>query len=197
MWCLLVFIELRKKMMNSTVTDPAVRIRIALTDIERDLTYQIRHDVFCREQKIFSHTDRDAIDAIALPLVALRVADNVGEDQAIEAVGTVRIHEAARGLWIGSRLAVRNTARRSAAIGSGLIRLAVGIARAHGCSRFLAHVQSQNVALFERLHWHSQAEETVHGRSHHLMQADLDWYPPVSNGDIGFILPMGLPLRST
>lgn len=178
--------------MNSVVIEPTVCIRIALTDVERELAHQIRHEVFCREQKLFSQTDRDAIDEIALPLVALRVADN----ESIEALGTVRIHEAARGLWFGSRLAVRNTARRSAAIGSGLIRLAVGIARAHGCSRFLAHVQSQNVALFERLHWHSQSEETVHGRLHHLMQADLGWYPPISDGDIGLMLPPRSPLRA-
>ena len=171
--------------MNSVVSERAICIRIALSDAEREMAQQIRYEVFCREQKIFVDTDCDAIDAIALPLIALCQR---GDDQ-VEALGTVRIHEAARGLWFGSRLAVSAAARRSAAIGSGLIRLAVGIARAHGCSRFVAHVQNQNVMMFERLHWHSHYEESVHGRRHHLMQADLDYYPSISDGDIGLFLP--------
>lgn len=171
--------------MNSVVSEKSICIRIALSDAERGMAQQIRHEVFCREQKIFVDSDSDAIDAIALPLIALYQRTN---DQ-VEALGTVRIHEVARGLWFGSRLAVSAAARRSAAIGSGLIRLAVGIARAHGCSRFVAHVQSQNVMMFERLHWHSQHEEMMHGRQHHLMQADLDYYPSISDGDIGLFLP--------
>jgi hypothetical protein len=48
-------------------------------------------------------------------------------------------------------------------------------------------VQSRNVLLFRRLHWRPLKEISVHGRPHHLMQADLKWYPPYANGAIGFI----------
>ena len=159
-------------------------VKIALTDVDREMTRQIRREVFCREQNIFADSDIDAIDAIALPLIALCETDGVIN----EAIGTVRIHEAARGLWFGSRLAVSASARRSSSVGSGLIQLAVGIAHAHGCQQFFAHVQTQNVPLFERLHWQSLSKEIIHGRPHHLMQADLAHYRPIIDGDVGLRL---------
>ena len=170
--------------MDSVTTQRVIRVKIALTDAEREMTRQIRRDVFCHEQNIFTDSDLDAIDAIALPLIALCETDDIIN----EAIGTVRIHEAAIGLWFGSRLAVSASARRSSSVGSGLIRLAVGVAHAHGCKKFLAHVQSQNVRMFERLQWQSLSKETVHGRPHHLMQADLAYYPPIIDGDVGLRL---------
>ncbi|WP_211463966.1 MSMEG_0567/Sll0786 family nitrogen starvation N-acetyltransferase [Collimonas silvisoli] len=161
-----------------------VRIKLALTPTERAEARQLRRDVFCTEQGIFRDDDTDAIDAIALPIVAL-LEDSNGSQ---EAVGTVRIHESEPGIWHGSRLAVAQHARRIGSVGSGLIKLAVSTAHAHGCHAFLAQVQSQNVPLFRRLHWHSLSELDIHGRPHHLMQADLDFYPPISDGDIGFVL---------
>jgi putative N-acetyltransferase (TIGR04045 family) len=100
----------------------------------------------------------------------------------------VRVQMAQPGIWQGSRLAVATHARNTASVGSGLIRLAVGIAHAHGCHTFLAHVQSQNVPLFTRLHWRSLEEVTLYGRPHHLMQADLGHYPPVFDGEVGLML---------
>lgn len=175
--------------MDIVSTQRVICVKIALTDAEREMARQIRRAVFCGEQNIFTDSDHDAIDAIALPLLALCETDGIIN----EAIGTVRIHEAAIGLWFGSRLAVTASARRSSSVGSGLIRLAVGIAHAHGCKKFLAHVQSQNVPMFERLHWQSLAQETIHGRPHHLMQADLAYYPPIVDGDIGLRLPARTP----
>jgi putative N-acetyltransferase (TIGR04045 family) len=63
----------------------------------------------------------------------------------------------------------------------------VSSAHAIGCRRFLAHVQSQNVPLFRRLHWNVLAEETLLGRPHHLMQADLNHYPPCHTPHAGLI----------
>ncbi|WP_198361781.1 MSMEG_0567/Sll0786 family nitrogen starvation N-acetyltransferase [Herbaspirillum sp. meg3] len=161
-----------------------VRIKLALTPWEREETRRLRRDVFCTEQGIFRDDDADAIDAVAMPIVAL-LEDGDGSR---EAVGTVRIHEPSPGVWHGSRLAVAQHARRIGSVGSGLIRLAVSTAHAHGCQTFLAQVQSQNVPLFRHLHWHSLSELDIHGRAHHLMQADLDFYPPISDGDVGFVL---------
>ncbi|HTL88000.1 MAG TPA: MSMEG_0567/Sll0786 family nitrogen starvation N-acetyltransferase, partial [Leptolyngbya sp.] len=54
----------------------------------------------------------------------------------------------------------------------------VTTANTWGCEQFLATVQLQNVRFFQRLHWRSQAELTLCDRLHHLMEADLKFYPP-------------------
>ncbi|SFB01079.1 putative N-acetyltransferase, MSMEG_0567 N-terminal domain family [Collimonas sp. OK607] len=161
-----------------------VRIKLATSLWEREETRRLRRDVFCLEQGIFQDDDVDEIDALAMPIAALLTST----DGTLEIVGTVRIHESGPGVWYGSRLAVARHARRMASVGSGLIKLAVGTAHAHGCHTFLAQVQSQNVPMFERLHWHALSQQELHGRPHHLMQADLSFYPPISDGDIGFVM---------
>jgi putative N-acetyltransferase (TIGR04045 family) len=135
------------------------------------------------EQGLFDGDDGDAIDLVALPIAAIQSAPSLPD----QVIGTVRIHMAEPGLWWGSRLAVQRSARGKAAVGSGLIKLAVGTAHALACHTFLAHVQSQNVALFQKLHWRSLSQLTLHGREHHLMQADLTHYPPIVDGDTGFL----------
>src|SRR5229473_467342 len=127
----------------------------------------LRRQVFCHEQRIFSGDDRDAIDDVAITLVAISSFAVVAQ----EVVGTVRIHQAEPGVWWGSRLAVAADYRRIGALGTSLIRLAVSSAHARGCRRFLAHVQAQNALLFQRLHWTTLAEVELHGRLHHHMEA--------------------------
>jgi putative N-acetyltransferase (TIGR04045 family) len=136
----------------------------------------LRRAVFCAEQKIFEGDDTDAIDAYALPIVAVDMV--AGEPHQV--VGAVRIHEEEPGLWWGSRLAVAPRFRRIGALGSGLIKVAVGSARALGCRRFLAHVQAQNRPLFEHLHWRALESVELFGRPHWLMQAELAAYPAVA-----------------
>ena len=131
----------------------------------------------------FSGDDRDELDDIATTIVALSSFTIVAES----VVGTVRIHEEAPGLWRGSRLAVAPNYRRVGAIGASLIRLAVSSAHALGCRRFLAHVQSQNALLFHRLHWRTLEEIELHGRPHHVMEADLAFYPPFRAPETGFL----------
>nr|WP_315401119.1 MSMEG_0567/Sll0786 family nitrogen starvation N-acetyltransferase [uncultured Duganella sp.] len=155
------------------------RVRLAASRAERDAARQLRHTVFCQEQGLFNGDDLDDIDATALTLVAVAGASD-------EVIGTVRIHQQGENIWWGSRLAVARAARRQAAVGSGLIRLAVGTARALGCRTFLAHVQQQNVALFEQLHWQSLSELTLHGRPHSLMRAELLFYPRIDDAALGF-----------
>lgn len=175
--------------MELAASERIVRVKLAMTSWERHATRQLRRAVFCEEQGIFDGDDTDAIDVLALPIAA--VISQPGQPD--EVVGTVRIHETEPGVWYGSRLAVAQHARRIGSVGSGLIRLAVGTAHAHGCKTFLAQVQSQNVPLFRRLHWDTLAEIDVHGRPHHLMQADLAHYPPIVDGDVGFIVKRGAP----
>jgi putative N-acetyltransferase (TIGR04045 family) len=73
-------------------------------------------------------------------------------------------------------------------LGAELTRAAVGTARALGAERFRAHVQPQNVPLFERMHWTSLAEIHLHGRLHYLMQVDLLRYAPVSSPHTRLVL---------
>ncbi|EON19023.1 acyltransferase [Cupriavidus sp. GA3-3] len=165
---------------------PMFRIRWAEHTWEAEQAYRLRQAVFCEEQGIFAGDDRDAVDDVAQLLVAVRFDPELPRHPGT-VVGTVRIHESEPGVWFGSRLAVDAAYRSQGKIGATLIRLAVSSAHAIGCRRFLAHVQSQNVPLFRRLHWHVLAEETLLGRPHHLMQADLNHYPPCHTPHAGLI----------
>ena len=159
------------------------RIKLATDAWERREAAALRRQVFCEEQAIFQHDDRDAIDEVAIPIVAISsfaVAPH-------EVVGTVRIHEPEPGIWWGSRLAVAADYRKIGALGTSLIRLAVSSAHARGCRKFFAHVQSQNASLFRRLHWQTLEEREIHGRPHHFMQANLRHYPPIADAETGFV----------
>ncbi len=153
----------------------AFQVRRAERPFELIGHHRLREEFFCRQQRIFEHSDRDRIDADAIPLVAVTLLHG----DADEVVGAVRIHEEAPGLWWGSRLCVAAAIRGDAGLGTALIQFAVGTAHAEGCSQFLAHVQVQNVRLFRRVGWHVLDEVTLHGRPHALMEAELDRFPPV------------------
>jgi putative N-acetyltransferase (TIGR04045 family) len=144
----------------------------------------LRRAVFCTEQGLFGADDRDAVDAHARLLVAIAEMGGMPD----QVVGTVRIHEQTPGTWYGSRLAVLRSQRRHAHLGSGLIELAVRSAHSSGARVFLAHVQSQNVPLFERLHWQSLEQVSLHGRPHHFMRADLAHYPPLEHPEAGLMI---------
>ncbi|GLS45659.1 MSMEG_0567/Sll0786 family nitrogen starvation N-acetyltransferase [Methylobacterium brachythecii] len=160
-------------------------VKFATAPWERQACAALRRQVFCTEQGIFEGDDRDTIDGHAIPICALSTLG--GETDAV--VGTVRIHEVAKrpGEWWGSRLAVSKAFRGTAALGAGLIQVAVSSAHARGCTRFLAHVQERNVALFQALHWESLDALDLHGRPHHLMQADLAAYPPMRDPETGLV----------
>jgi putative N-acetyltransferase (TIGR04045 family) len=164
-------------------TPAEYRIKWTTLPWEADEAYKLRRAVFCIEQGIFIGDDRDEIDEHAQQLVAVSCVAGMPE----QVVGTVRIHQEEPGLWFGSRLAVHPAFRRHGKIGATLIRLAVTSAHALGCRTFLAHVQSQNVPLFRALHWDALSQETLLGRSHHLMQAQLEHYPPCTTPRSGFV----------
>jgi len=132
--------------------------------------FALRRAVFVREQGMFADTDRDAFDAHALHLVAMATSAGVCD----EVVGVVRIYEQAEGTWYGGRLAVTPRYRRCREVGSALTQAAVGAARGLGATRFLATVQADNVAFFERLCFRVLAPASVCGRPHQVMEAPLD-----------------------
>ncbi len=134
--------------------------------------WRLRRRIFCEEQGLFDRDDRDAVDAIATPLVAVTWMAGMPED----VVGVVRIWRRARGEWWGGRLGTHPDHRGDRAIAPGLVRLAVGTARRQGCSRFCATVQIRNIGLFERLKWRVVGDTQVCGRPHALMEANLAHY---------------------
>ncbi len=167
------------------------RVRLATRPWERAGHFALRREVFCEEQDIFLGSDRDAVDDVAIPIVAMTCI--LGSADTV--VGAVRIHEPEPGLWRGSRLAVHADHRRVGRLGAELIRLAVCTAHARGAVRFLAQVQAQNVPLFRRLHWRSLEEITLHGLPHHVMQADLAYYPPHGLDDVRVVRPVAAAVQ--
>ena len=170
------------------------RVKWADSAWERDAAHRLRCEVFCKEQGVFAGDDIDAIDTHAQLIVAVAQVGGMPD----QVVGTVRIHEDTKsepGLWWGSRLAVAADYRSHGKLGATLIRLAVTSAHARGCHTFLAHVQAQNLPLFRRLHWKPLQPETLHGRAHWLMQAELDHYPPCFDVFSGFVTRTAASLR--
>jgi putative N-acetyltransferase (TIGR04045 family) len=165
---------------------PGYYIRAASTPWELFGAADLRRRVFVEEQGIFTGSDRDEIDRSATPLVALSTYAH----EADAVVGTVRIHQPEPGLWWGSRLAVDRDFRQVGRLGAELIRLAVRTAQTRGCQTFLAHVQSQNVVLFRRLHWQPLGEVMLQGVKHMKMQADLAHYPPLADPAAGWYHPV-------
>ena len=163
----------------------AYQIKFATENWEMQGAAALRRQVFCEEQGLFDGDDRDAVDAVAIPIVAISLfgvaADSV--------VGTVRIHQHPEdpGVWWGSRLAVTRQYRRLGAVGAGLIRLAVSSAHGRGCHTFLGNIQSQNAELFHHMHWRTLQEVERYGKPHHMMRADLNFYPPFPEPEIGFL----------
>ena len=161
---------------------------LALSDAEIRDYFDLRRQIFCDEQGLFESHDRDPIDAQSYPIVA--IAHQEGEPDQV--VGVVRIYEESPRHWYGGRLGVHPDFRRVGHIGKGLIRKAVTTANTWGCDQCLATVQLQNVRFFKRLHWLSLEEMDLVGRPHHLMEAELDYYP--AGDQFRPALPIGRPV---
>jgi len=170
---------------------PDFVFKIARTPDELEEYWALRKEIFCEEQKIFRVTDRDEIDATAIPIICRTLL--AGMEDAV--VGVVRIDEREPGVWWGSRLGVAanfrtvkrlspSVAARSrlpgyrglGALGAGLIYKAVSTANALGCREFLATVQHQNARFFQRLHWEPLEKISLHGLPHVRMRAELSHY---------------------
>jgi putative N-acetyltransferase (TIGR04045 family) len=139
--------------------------RSATTPQELDTHFRIRHEVFVQEQQLFVGTDRDQHDDE--PGV-VHVLGYLGG----EPVGTVRLFplDAEGDLWQGDRLAVLRSAR-IAGLGRPLVRFAVATAGERGGREMIAHIQLQNVALFERIGWHKNGDVEIYVGVHHQPMA--------------------------
>ncbi|HEY9639047.1 MAG TPA: MSMEG_0567/Sll0786 family nitrogen starvation N-acetyltransferase [Coleofasciculaceae cyanobacterium] len=160
--------------------------KLATSPREIAAYFALRQAIFAEEQQLFQGNDLDELDDIAYPIVA--IAQGNIDFNLVDAstkltdtslvVGVVRIYEPEPGLWYGGRLGTHRDYRKGWKIGKGLIEKAVTTANTWGCDRFLATVQLQNVRFFQRLHWNSLEEIAICDRPHHLMEADLNYYPP-------------------
>lgn len=157
--------------------------RIAREPWELAAYEALRRKIFCDEQQLFEHHDRDRWDDVAVPIVCVI---REPEEEHERVIGVVRIYETAAGVWYGGRLGVDAAYRRVGQLGKLLIVKAVTLAHAWGCREFWAVVQSQNVPLFRRLHWRVVGSVEAHGLPHSTMLADLAHYPPNTDSDVVF-----------
>ena len=142
-----------------------VLCRPAVTPEELDTHYRIRHEVFVEEQQLFTGTDRDEHDDDPDVVHVLAFLND-------DPVGTVRLFPLDRAdrLWQGDRLAVLRSAR-ILGLGRPLVRFAVATAGERDGREMVAHIQLQNVALFERLGWHKNGDVEVYVGVHHQPMA--------------------------
>ena len=169
-----------------------IDINIPSDTAQLEAYYNIRNSIFCEEQDIFQESDFDKHDDSAIPIIA--VNHYMGSPD--EVVGVVRIYEENKREWFGGRLGVIKEYRSFSkficpnlfkerdisalyqmSIAAGLIYRAVSLANYLGCNKFSAHVQEQNVKLFERLNWNVIDKINIYGIKHYLMEADLAAYP--------------------
>lgn len=148
-------------------------VKVANTPWEQKSYYQLRQQVFSREQKILPDNEKDRQDFQAVPIVA--VASSWGVNDSV--VGAVRIYTVGDDVWFGGRLCVARTYRGFREIGKALINEAVSRAIDLGCKQFLANVQIQNEHYFQRLYWKTIEHIEVANRPHARMEAMLEHYP--------------------
>ena len=144
-------------------------IKIAETEDELKEYFRIRHEVFVKEQQIFSDTDVDEKDDKAIHIIGV-------EKTSGEIIGVVRCYREEGNTWFGGRLGA-DPGHRNGRVGSHLVKFAVSTAKSRGCKKFLAYIQPNNVKFFQRLNWISLGEPvTYQGLPHQLMEANLEFY---------------------
>lgn len=141
--------------------------RLASSDYERSLHLRIRHEVFVREEGLFSETDRDEADDDPRTRQVIGLHGRV-------AAGAVRLYPLDEpGTWKGDRLAVLPKFRPHR-IGPRLVRYAVKTAAEAGGTEMVAYILPSNVRLFERLGWRPVGEPVTYvGRPHQRVTIDL------------------------
>ena len=138
----------------------------ARTSKELAQAFDIRREVFVREQGLFQRSDQDENDTRSIHLVA-EVDGQV--------VGTVRVFPAnnGNGHWVGGRLGVKS-GYRSYGVGELLVKEAIQRVKKSGCTLFTAYIQLENEAFFAGLGWRAVGRVIEHcGKPHQVMEADL------------------------
>lgn len=145
--------------------------KIAENEDELEEYFHLRHEVFVKEQQVFSETDIDEYDTNPVHEVIHLIAVNESDRKM---VGGVRCYKKEGNTWFGGRLSAAPDSRNGR-VGAGLVEFAVQTIRSTDCKTFLAYVQPQNVRFFIRLGWSKVGKlEIYQGLPHQLMKANLD-----------------------
>lgn len=145
--------------------------KIAQSEDELERYFRLRHEVFVKEQQIFSESDVDKYDTNpvheVIHIIGIKESDGT-------MVGGVRCYKEEENTWFGGRLSSAPD-HRNARVGADLVRFAVETIKTTDCKTFLAYVQPQNVRFFQRLGWSKVGDlHQYQGQPHQLMEADLE-----------------------
>ncbi|WP_323446347.1 GNAT family N-acetyltransferase [Streptomyces yaizuensis] len=140
-------------------------VRVAVGEADRSACFDVRADVFIREQKVpgeLEYDEHDAPDAATVHVLAVRadgtpvgtgrllhgpvVAALTGGDPAVGVLGRLAVTGAARGLGVGA----------------ALVRAIESAARERGLTALDLHAQTQALAFYERLGYTAYGPELVH-----------------------------------
>ena len=120
-------------------TTPAFEIRRTQTRQELAAAMALRYEVFCKEQGVPRHEERDGRDHDALHLIAVHDGQMLGTCRLVFAGTTVQF----------SRLAVTAEARRHG-VASALLRVTDDESRTGGAKRIVLHAQTYARSLYDK-----------------------------------------------
>lgn len=129
---------------------------------EFDAALALRHDVFCVEQGVPAHEERDGRDRSGLHLIAMQEGEVVGTCRLVFVGGTVQF----------SRLAVKRSARRQG-IASAMLHATDAETRAGGANRIVLHAQTYARALYDRAGYVARGREFVEADIEHIAMEKL------------------------
>ncbi len=134
---------------------------------ETSEAFNIRNDIFVKEQGLFENSDLDKNDLNAIHIIARKNK---------KIIGTVRVYceKSRTDHWIGGRLAIKKDFRATNA-GTRLVKEAMKRVLKKGCRVFTAHIQEKNVPFFLGLGWKPVGPVKSHyGFPHQKMEANLN-----------------------
>ncbi len=145
--------------MNGPLSSTAYTTRVAEDPADREACFAVRKEVFVVEQGVPEDIEYDALDAVALHVLAVR------EDGTPLGTGRLLHGEAAAGRTggdptVGSlgRLAVTQQAR-GLGVGAALVGAIEDAARARGLAAVDLHAQTHALGFYERLGYEAYGPE--------------------------------------
>ncbi|MFF0788475.1 GNAT family N-acetyltransferase [Streptomyces spiralis] len=151
--------------------------RVAEDPADREACFAVRKEVFVVEQGVPEDIEYDALDAVALHVLAVRedgtplgtgrllhgeaAADRTGGDPTVGSLGRLAVTQEARGLGVGA----------------ALVRAIEDAARARGLAAVDLHAQTHALGFYERLGYEAYGPEFPDaGIPHRAMRRALQVY---------------------
>lgn len=136
---------------------PAFEIRRTQTRQELAAAMAVRYEVFCKEQGVPRHEERDGRDHDALHLIAVAEGELLATCRLVFVGPTVQF----------SRLAVAQSARRLG-IATELLRVTDAETRAGGANRIVLHAQTYARSLYDKAGYIVTGREFVEAGIRHV-----------------------------